>query len=319
MFKEKLDYALSVLDCRQIQVALALQQWGIPAELLYYNVCVSSDVIYDHLFVKKLKTWMFDSPCFKVSELDLIKVPYSEKRYDDYFGIEHELKETSKDQSSVFLWVVCGQVPYVKPTHFADLQALHSFWIKGWSEEQGVSAYRVKDTYPEFEGWLSEEEIIPLCSLPTAFNQEQAALTVYRTDGIIPTNQRTIIKERHETWMNSYRDEFLLYDSIIGFVNGTKDSPFEKSIDLYECCAHAFKFLGGSRYLYSCYLERNDGEASTITLLQQTAQKARALKQTFLMAIYNGKINQEVVIRICQELKQLEQDWSLSLRSSHVI
>lgn len=312
MFDKKLDYEMSVLDCRQIQISHTLQQWKLPAELLYYNVCVSTDVMFEHLFEKQLKTWMFDAACYKVSELALLDVRYEELPFTSYQDIAPALKLTAGGHSSAFLWVVCGQVPYVKPTDFADLTALHSLWVQDWHagmHAEYPSGYYIKDLYPVYDGLITEEEMRHLCDYPIELPEAKELLLLHRPTGTVSEQQKNIIAERHASWMSEYRDEWVMYHTILDYVDGRRTSPFESLAELYDCCAHAFKFISGSRYLYSLYLEHTKQDTSTISMLRELAQKARTLKQTFALASRNERLNIVMVKRVCMEMMELERSW----------
>ncbi|MCE5170649.1 hypothetical protein LQV63_15135 [Paenibacillus profundus] len=312
--KERLRYEHSFFNCRNIQLSLALQDWGIPVELLYYNAWESTSDIYEHLYVKKSKPWFYASPCLEPADLELIEVPFERVPYTCYDDIAPLLKEADSATRAIFLWVICGEVPYARPEKFGSPEAEHSIWIRGWAAEErpGVSlGYYVRDMYPEYEGTVSEEDIRRMCEDPRIREEDRKAF-ILRNREQPETVDVERIMERYTDRMRVLEDDLSFYDTVCTFAASGDAGPFADLTELYDCHAHAFKFIAGSRYVFSCFVEAVEGIGERAHLLRDIARKADALKNVFLMAVHSGRADAKAIIRMCSGLQKLEYQWKNS-------
>ncbi|BFH23674.1 hypothetical protein PMJ6TS7_23720 [Paenibacillus melissococcoides] len=165
--RERQRFETGFFDCRAIQLSLALQEWGMPVEALYYNAWESTKEIYEHLYVKKSKPWLYHSPCLEPSELELIGIPYEQVPYADEEEIAPLLQRLDYGACAAFLWISCGEALYANPGTFGDPEAAHSIWVCGWSPAPGGSGrYAIRDTYPDYEGDISEEDLRRMWKVP---------------------------------------------------------------------------------------------------------------------------------------------------------
>ncbi|MCY9517563.1 hypothetical protein [Paenibacillus apiarius] len=312
--EERLRYELSFFDCRNIQVSLALQDWGVPVELLYYNAWESTSDIYEHLYVKKSMPWSYVSPCLEPAELELVGVPFDLVPYTCYDDIAPLLKETDYAARAVFLWIACGEVPYAKPGVFGTPEAEHSIWIRGWAAEErpGIPAgYCVRDTYPEYEGMVSEEDIRRMCEVPHIKEEDRKAFILWKQEQAEPADAKRIM-ERYADRNSVLEDDLSFYDEVCAYAESGGPGPFADLTELYDCHAHAFKFIAGSRYVFSAFVEAVEGASERSRLLRDIARKADTLKNVFLMAVHSGRADAKAIIRMCRALQQLEYKWKSS-------
>ncbi|GAV10286.1 hypothetical protein [Paenibacillus sp. NAIST15-1] len=323
--KERQRYEQGFLDCRNVQVSIALQEWGVPVELLYYNAWESTRSVYEHLYVNKKLPWLYESPCLVPSELGLIGVAYEEVQYATYEDADTILQDVDYSEQAAFLWIVCGESPYVKPGFYGHPESVHSVWVQGLSSTSSLDSeladctagagYWVRDTYPEFEGFVSETDFRRMVDSPYVHLEDRQVFLVRRPERNDSADKGQIM-ERFLERQRGLHDDATFYDMICRTVNQPEPEFFPEWTELYDCHSHAFKFLAGSRYAYSCFAETLvSSEHSWVRQLRDIARRADKLKNVFLMAVQSGRVDGQVVHRMCTELYRLEQEW---LASGHV-
>lgn len=305
--RERQRFEAGFFNCRAIQLSLALQEWGMPVEALYYNAWESTKEIYEHLYVKKSKPWFYRSPCLEPSELGLIGIPYEQVPYADDEEIAPLLQRIDYSASAAFLWISCGEAPYAKPGTFGDPEAVHSIWVCGWSPEpSGSGRYAIRDTYPDYEGDISEEDLRRMCKVP-ALNTEDRAVFLMRKPEAKASPDWNRIRERYAERMARQQGDTAYYEIVRTYASGGGTGPFASLAELYDCHAHAFKFIAGSRYAFSCFVEAAEGDRSLAEILRGIARKADMLKSFFLMAIHGGSANAAIIAQLCSEIQELEE------------
>lgn len=319
---ERHRYEQGFLDCRNVQVSIALQEWGIPVEVLYYNAWESMRSLYEHMYVHKKLPWMYEASCMAPSELELIGVSYREIPYATFEDAAAILQSLDYAEQAAFLWIVCGESPYVKPGFYGLPQTVHSLWVRGLSSaaastdphsEEGASVpgYCVRDTYPEFEGIVSENDLCRMVDSPYVKFEDRKVFLVRKPEQALRVNMERILErfaERQKALDLS--DEAVFYDWIIHSVNQEEPEVFQDGLPLYERHSFAFKFLAGSRYAYSCFVAAlMSNDHPWVGQLREIARKADMLKNVFLLAAQNGRVDGDAVLRMCRQLQKLEQEW----------
>lgn len=320
--RERQRYEQGFLDCRNVQVSIALQEWGIPVEVLYYNAWESTRSIYEHLYVHKKLPWLYESPCLAPSELELIGVPYREIPYATYEDAAAILQALDYTEQAAFLWTVCGESPYVKPGFYGLPLSVHSVWVRGLSStaartvphsEEGTPdpGYCVRDTYPEFEGFVSEVDLRRMVDSPYVKAEDRKAFLIQKPEQALKVDMERIIErfaERQKVLDMS--DEAVFYEWIIRSINQEEPEVFPDGLPLYDRHSLAFKFLAGSRYAYSCFVAAlMSNDHPWVGQLREIARRADMLKNVFLLAAQNGRVDVQAVHRMCIELQKLEQEW----------
>ncbi|NOJ73749.1 hypothetical protein [Paenibacillus alvei] len=320
--RERQRYEQGFLDCRNVQVSIALQEWGIPVEVLYYNAWESTRSIYEHLYVHKKLPWLYESPCLTPSELELIGVPYREIPYATYEDAAAILQALDFTEEAAFFWIVCGESPYVKPEFYGHPQSVHSVWVRGLSsaaastdpyseESASVPGYCVRDTFPEFEGFVSEADFCRMIDSPYIKAEDRKAFLIQRPDQVLKVDMERIIERFAERQkILDLSDEAVFYEWILYSINQQEPVVFPDWVQLYYCNSHAFRFLAGSRYAYSCFAAAlMSNNHPWVGQLREIARKADMLKNVFLLAAQSGRVDGYAVLRMCRQLQKLEQEW----------
>ncbi|MBD8497827.1 discoidin domain-containing protein [Paenibacillus arenosi] len=282
-----LFYRRSHLNCYRISVAHLLLRYGHQAEHLFYNSYESSDNLYKELLEEKKGFWLLNMECLEDADLLQVGVKFTDFEGSSTSEAVRFIEMNLHDKHVVF----AGLKPkYFPELHFMDGESTHYMMIEQFVNQEHAVLNDIRHVASE----RYDSEFV----LNVVSQLEYPLFSMHVHNIEFTAESKQLFLDRAIQQIMKETGSSRLFDKAVEMVNQLPYVTTEERKDIFHTLIQLFVVLGGSRYMFSSYVNLLQVPSYVSPMLHYCSDLAEGLK--------NVIIKKEAQIHILKQPVQID-------------
>lgn len=294
-------YNRNFLNCSQRQGIVALESFGCKTANLFYNAQISTDIIRDQIFLKKIPRYDFVYDGLRASDYFLIGVEYKEIKYHSFVEAIPQLIEAIKENDFVLVSCDVFLVPH-RPEFYYKKHINHFVTLLSYDADR--------------EEWLATDDVssghLASFTFSTAYLSEICDASKEKVFRVF--ERRTV---ENDSELDSVVDSFFTQSRMNHGDNFEilKDiATMDNEKTNVENMANIFSMILGSRICFAKFLQQYPAFSEAEKLSNHIANEARTVRDLLNIYAATGAYKREAVLPKAEKIVDMEKKLSALLK-----